>query len=287
MLSKMQKEDINKRIGESRERLEKLRELVKLPDDVNIENINIEDIPAVWLSLPNSNRENVILYFHGGGYISGSLRTHDDLVMRICRASKARALIINYRLAPEHPYPAALEDSVKAYKWLIETEKIAPQKIIIAGDSNGGGLTISTLMKIRDLGIKLPAAGVCLCPLTDSALTGESMKTKAQVDVFFTFYDYALSVESYVGEDDPKNPYISPLYGDLSGLPPLLIQVATADRIMDDGIRIAKKAEKAGVEVSLQVWDDMIHVFQAFAVWAPESQEAIEAIGEYMSKKFL
>ena len=224
-------------------------------------------------------------FLHGGGYIEGSLNSHQDIAMRIGRAAKARVLLIDYRLAPEDPFPTAVEDAVKSYKWLIENQKILPNKIVIAGDSAGGGLTLVTLIKLRDDNIGLPAAGVCLSPWTDVALTSESLIRNAKVDPFLKYYDIVFMADLYVGDNDPKNPYISPLYADLHDLPPILIQVGTAEIIEDDSVRFAEKAKKAGVDVKLEVFDDMIHVFQAFADWAPEGQDGIDKIGAFIKEK--
>ncbi|MHA1194339.1 MAG: alpha/beta hydrolase [Promethearchaeota archaeon] len=276
---------IKNRLEESRKGLEQLASLVKLPKDVNLEHIDINGMAAVWISSPGFDSDKVVLYFHGGGYIEGSLNSHQDLAMRIGRAAKARVLLIDYRLAPEDPFPAAVEDAVKSYKWLIENQKIVPNKIVIAGDSAGGGLTLVTLIKLRDDNINLPAAGVCLSPWTDVALTSESLIRNGKVDPFLKFYDIAFMADLYVGDNDPKNPYISPLYADLHDLPPILIQVGTAEIIEDDSVRFAEKAKKAGVDVKLEVFDDMIHVFQAFADWAPEGQDGIDKIGTYIQEK--
>jgi monoterpene epsilon-lactone hydrolase len=277
---------IKNRVEESRKGLEQLASLVKLPKDVKLEHIDINGMAAVWISSPEEfDSDKVVLYLHGGGYIEGSLISHQDLAMRIGRAAKARVLLVDYRLAPEDPFPAAVEDAVKSYKWLIENQKIVPNKIVIAGDSAGGGLTLVTLIKLRDDNISLPAAGVCLSPWTDVALTSESLIRNAKVDPFLKLYDLVFMADLYVGDNDPKNPYISPLYADLHDLPPILIQVGTAESIEDDSVRFAEKAKKAGVDVKLEVFDDMIHAFQVFADWAPEGQDGIDKIGAYIQEK--
>ena len=276
---------IKERVEDSRKGLELLASLVKPPKDVKIDHIKIEGMDAEWISFPESESDKIVLYLHGGGYMEGSLTSHQDIAIRISRAAKVKVLLVDYRLAPEHPFPAAVEDAVNSYKWLIESEKVNPNRIVIAGDSAGGGLTLVTLIKLRDEKIELPAAGVCLSPWTDLALTGESLRRNAKVDPFLKFYDLVFMADLYVGDNDPKNPYISPLYADLLGLPPLLIHIGTAEIIEDDSVRFAEKAKKAGVDVILEVFDDMIHVFQAFADWAPEGQEAIEKIGKYIQAK--
>jgi len=273
-----------KRIEDGRNSLEQLGDMAEIPEDVNIEEINVNGIPAVWISTPEVIKDNVVLYLHGGGYIEGSINTHKDLGARISRASNSRVLLLDYRLAPENSYPAALEDAITAYKWLIDSEGINPKNIIIGGDSAGGGLTATTLLKLRDTDVTLPAAAVLLSPWTDLDITGDSVRKKRRVDPFVDASDLFFMANLYVGDDDPKNPYISPFYADLDGLPPLLIQVGTAEVLLDDSIRFAEKAKSAGVDVNLDVWEDMVHVFQAFALWAPEGVQAIEKIGEFIQK---
>ena len=285
LLKQRDKEKLQLRVKEGREGLEELANFIKLPKDVKVEHMSIGDMAAGWFILPNGNMEHFVLYLHGGGYIQGSIKSHQDLAARIARASKTKVLVIDYRLAPENPYPAALEDAVKAYKWLINDKNISPDKIIIAGDSAGGGLTLCTLIKLRDEGLKLPAAAVCLSPWTDLAITSNTIRENMKKDPWLKLSELHFMSELYIGDNDPTNPLISPLFADLNSLCPLLIHVGTNEIILDDSIRFAEKAKKAGNEVTLEVFDDMIHVFQAFAAWAPEGQEAINKIGEYIQAK--
>ena len=287
ILKEREAENIKKRVEDSRAGMEELAKMVKVPKDVTCEPIDVAGIPAEWISAPEAKNENVILYLHGGGYILGSITSHRELMARISRASKARVLIIDYRLAPEHPFPAAVDDAYNAYQWLIEDQKIAPSNIIIAGDSAGGGLTLVTLINLRDKAITLPAAAVCLSPWTDLGLTGESYKTKKRIDPMVAIDGLMFDSQLYLGETDYTNPLASPLYGDLKGLPPLLIIVGTAEILLDDSVEFAKKAKKVGVDVMLDIWDDMPHVFPAFAAFAPEGQQAIEKMGEFMKKFFI
>ena len=265
--------------------LDQLASMTTLPEDVNREPLKAGGVPAEWVTIseyPISN--NVILYLHGGGYVSGSIETHVGLVSEIARGSKTRALVIEYRRAPENPFPAALEDATVAYHWLVDDQGINPANIIIAGDSAGGGLTLACLVKLRDIGAPLPVAAVCLSPWTDLALTGKSIQTKAEKDPFITLEELEFMTEQYLGETDSKNPLVSPLYAELQGLPPLLIQVGTSEILLDDSIRFSNRAKAAGVEVQLAIWDDMIHVFAAFAEWAPEGRQAIDQICEFIKK---
>ena len=238
--------------------LEQLASLTKLPDDVKCEPVNVRGVPAEWITTPGAKDQYAILYLHGGGYIAGSIKTHRDLVSRISRASKARALIIDYRLAPEHPFPAAVEDATAAYRWLVSTGGIDPSNLIVAGDSAGGGLTIASLVKLRDEGDALPAGAVCLSPRTDLACTGETLRSKAEVDPFITPEGVEFMAGVYLGDVDPKNPLASPLYAGLKGLPPMLIQVGTSEILLDDSLRLADRAKAAGVNVELDVWEDMV-----------------------------
>jgi acetyl esterase/lipase len=284
MLKQQGEVETKKRVEDARKGMEQMTVMQKIPEDVSIEEISVNEISSVWISTPEVVRENVILYLHGGGYALGSIDTHKILGSNIARASKSRVLMIEYRLAPENPYPAALEDSIAAYKWLIDDEGINPKNIVISGDSAGGGLTAATLIKLRDNGVALPAGGVLLSPWTDLDGTGESIRTNRRIDPMLTIDGLLFMANLYVGDDDPKNPYISPIYADLKDLPPLLIQVGSAEIILDDSTRLADKAKAVGVDVTLDVWEDMIHVFQAFALWAPEGAQAIDKIGVFIKE---
>ena len=267
-----------------REGLEQLGKMAKIPKDVLIESVNAGGVPAKWVSVPNAQNDLVILYLHGGGYVGGSIKSHEGLAAELSRVSKARVLLIDYRLAPEHVFPAAIVDSTETYRWLISEEGILPNNVIIGGDSAGGGLAIATLVRLRDEGDKLPAGAVCLSPWTDLANTGETIKTNADKDPFVSPMDVAEMSKLYYGRENAKNPLVSPLYADLQGLPPLLIQVGTAEILLDDSRRVADRAIEAGVDVQLEIWEDMIHVFAAFGQWAPEGKQGIEQIGEFIQK---
>ena len=268
-----------------RANMESMTGLMPLPADVATESVTVNGVPAEWVSTPDANPQRVVLYLHGGAYVIGSIKTHRDLAGRISRASGARVLNCDYRLAPEHPHPAAVDDALAAYRWLIDQRR-APAQLAVAGDSAGGGLTIATLVAIRDAGLPLPAAGICLSPWVDLEGIGESMTTAAHLDPMVQKEHLVRMAKLYLGEHDPRSPLAAPLYADLSGLPPLLIQVGTAETLLDDSTRIAERARKAGVTVTLDVWDDMIHVFQAFAPILPEGQQAVDQIGEYLRARW-
>jgi len=284
LLKQQNKQNTQKRVEDERKGMEQMIVKEKYPEDVIFEEIMVNNIPSLWINTPESVKDRVVLYLHGGGYVIGSINTHKGLGYRISRASKSRILLIDYRLAPEHPYPAALEDSVAVYKWLIDEEGIDPQNIVISGDSAGGGLTAATLLKLRDTGVALPAGGVLLSPWTDLDLTGDSIKTKRRLDPIVDASGLHFMANLYIGDEEPNNPYISPIYADLKDLPPILVQVGSAEVLLDDSTRFAEKAKSVGVDVTIEVWDDMTHVFQFLALWAPEGEQAIEKIGEFIQK---
>jgi acetyl esterase/lipase len=270
-------------IEEQRATFGALTSRFKLAEDVRCQRVNPGGVPAEWITTPEAADERVIYYLHGGGYTLGSINTHREMISRISRAARARALAIDYRLAPENPFPAAVEDCTAAYRWLLSTG-VDPARLVIVGDSAGGGLTVATLVALRDAGEPLPAAAVCLSPWVDLELLGESMTTKAEVDPTVPRQAGLEWAKAYLGGAHPRTPLASPLYADLTGLPPLLIQVGTAETLLDDATRLAERAKSAGVDVTLEVWDDMIHVWQFFAAMLPEGQQAIDRIGEFIRK---
>jgi monoterpene epsilon-lactone hydrolase len=256
----------------------------RVASDINCQPIDAGGVKAEWIIPPNAAPDRVILYFHGGGYVMGSINTHRAMVARIARASQARALALDYRLAPEHPFPAAVEDATAGYRWLL-AQGYQPNKIAIAGDSAGGGLVLATLIALRDSTIPLPACAIPISPWTDMEGTGASMKTNAGKDPMVAASGNGglfSMAKAYVGNADPKNPLASPLHANYQGLPPLLIQVGATETLLDDSTRVAEKARAAGVQVDLEVWDDMIHVWHVFAKLLPEGQQAIDRIGQYV-----
>jgi acetyl esterase/lipase len=270
-------------IQDQRAAFQELTSQFQPAQDVRCEPVDAGGIPAEWITTPEAGHERAIYYLHGGGYVMGSIGTHRDMISRLSRAARARALAIDYRLAPENPFPAAVEDSASAYRWLISTG-VDPARLVIAGDSAGGGLTMATLVALRDAGDPLPAAAVCLSPWVDLEGVGESMTTRAEVDPMVQRESLLQSAKAYLRDADPRTPLAAPLYADLSGLPPLLIQVGTAETLLDDSTRLAERARAAGVEVILELWDDMIHVWQFCAAMLPEGQQAIDRIGEFVRK---
>ncbi len=250
---------------------------VKIGKDSETE-VNVEVI------IPNkSNRDKVLLYFHGGGYTIGSMHTHRSLVGKIAKKTKIISVLVDYRKAPENKFPAAIEDAIASYKSLLKRGK-KPENIIIGGDSAGGGLTIATLVALKDLNLPQPKAAFCLSPWVDLAATGESIKTNTD-DPLVDERKMNKWIKMYVGSHDVKNPLISPLYADLSGIAPLLIQTSNAEMLYSDATRIADRAKKFGVEVELQEWDGLMHWWHLFQRVIPEADEAIEKIVDFINAK--
>lgn len=276
---KSQPANPNATIEQSRAAMERISE--RVASDVRCEPVSAGGIEAEWISAPGAAQDRVILYLHGGGYTAGSIQTHRAMVARIARASNARALAINYRLAPEHPFPAAVDDTTAAYRWLL-SQGYSPRKIVIAGDSAGGGLTLAALAALRDSRQPMPAAAVPISPWTDLEGSGDSIRTKAAKDPMVQQDGLAPSARAYAGNASLRNPLVSPLYADFRGFPPLLIQVGEAEILLDDATRVAERARAAGVAVELEVWDEMPHVWHVFAKLLPEGQQAIDKIGRFV-----
>jgi acetyl esterase/lipase len=262
---------------------EKFATSTPMPPDIKCEKVSAGGVEAEWISAPNSSADRAVLYVHGGGYVLGSINTHRDLMGRIARASGARVLGINYRLAPEHPFPAAVDDSVAAYRWML-AQGLKPNRIAVAGDSAGGGLTVATLVAIRDAKLPVPGAGVCLSPWIDMEGLGESMKTRAAADPVVQREGLLGMAAAYLGGQNARTPLAAPLYADLKGLPPLLIQVGDAETLLDDSTRLNDRAKAAGVSTKLEVWPEMIHVWQMFASFLPEGQQAVDGIGSFLKE---
>lgn len=232
-------------------------------------------VDGEWLVPSDAPRDKAILYFHGGGFRIGSVASHRDLAARIADASGCRVLSINYRLAPEHRFPAALDDVLAAYHYL-RGQGLRPADIAFAGDSAGGNLVLATMLAARDRRLPLPAAGALMSPWTDLTASGASYESRAEADPIHQRAMILALARNYLGKDgDPRNPLASPLHADLACLPPLLVQVGDRETVRDDSVDLAARARAAGCEVELQVWDGMIHVFQMF----PEIPQAREAIG--------
>ena len=252
--------------------------------DVTIFEIDAGGVPCQWITASGVPQDRLIIYLHGGAYATCSPTTHKDLISRLSLASGTAALGVDYRLAPEYLFPAAVEDCLAAYNWAL-SHGFEPGNIVLAGDSAGGGLVISVLLAARDSALPLPAAGVCFSPWVDLECTGESMSVNDHLDAFIKYEGLFARAQSYLGEADPKHPWASALYADLHGLPPLLIHVGSAETLLDDSTRLAILAKDSGVDVSFKIWDDMVHVWQLFASVLPEGQQSIDESGEFIRSK--
>ncbi len=256
-----------------------------VPDDVTQEVVDAGGVPAEFLVAPGAADDRVVLYLHGGGYVIGSIKSHRYLMQNVSRFSGAKTLGLDYRLAPENPFPAAVEDSTKAYCWLLD-QGYKAKNIAIAGDSAGGGLTLATLVNLRDKGIDLPAAGVLISPWADLSGEAESVKTRADIDPMVKPEGLYSLGDKYLIGTDAKNPLASPVFADMAGLPPLCIHVGGKEILYDDAITVADKARAAGVEVELLDEPELFHVWHAFAPMLEEGQEAVEKIGTFLQKQF-
>ncbi len=251
---------------------------------VSCERVSDGGVDGEWITPAAPAKDKAVLYFHGGGFRLGSVSSHRDLIARIADASGCCVLAINYRLAPEHRFPASLEDALAAYNYMLD-RGLKPQDIAFAGDSAGGNLVLATMLALRDHGLPLPVAGVLMSPWTDLAATGMSYTSRAEADPIHQRPMILALAKSYLGEQgDPRDPLASPLYADLRGLPPLLIQVGDRETVLDDSIGFADKAQSAGVDVELQVWDGMIHVFQMFGAELSEAHQAIASIAKFLDR---
>ncbi len=257
-----------------------------LPEDVEIEKIDAGGVPAEWQIVPGANDDKVLLYFHGGGMVLFSPKTHRHLTIDIAKKTKMRVLSVNYRLAPEHPFPAGLEDCVKAYNWLL-SRGFRSENIVIAGDSAGGNLTLSTLIKLRDDGIPLPAGAVAMSPGIDYTNNSKTLLENAKTDPILADTGIFWWAPAFLAGADPNNPLVSPVFADLKGLPPILIQVSKSEMLYDHSTRFVERAKTAGVDATLQEWEDTIHVFQGFGLHdLPEAKEALIKIGEFIKELF-
>ncbi|MEE2662562.1 MAG: alpha/beta hydrolase [Myxococcota bacterium] len=268
-------------VEESRAGMEAMTAGFAVPDDVSVEKVDAGGVPSAWVAAPGARDDVAVLYLHGGGYMMGSVKTHTELASRVSRASAARVLVIDYRLAPENPFPAAVEDAVASYRWLGE-QGFARERIVIAGDSAGGGLTLATLAALSEASEPLPAAAVCLSPFADLEGTGQSYQTAD--DPLITAEAVHGMAAAYLQGQDMRQPTASPLYADYSGFPPLLIQVGTRELLLDDSTRVAQRARDAGVDVTLEEGEGLIHVWQLLGPNVPESVEAVDRIGAFVRK---
>jgi len=275
--------DFNTSIPGFREQCEKgVTAWSKLPPGMQVQRQTLEGMTTEWLIPEGSDPAKIILYFHGGGYVAGSCSDHRGIISKLAWRTGIQTLIFEYRLAPEHPFPAAVEDSVSIYRHLLSTGFYS-QNILFAGESAGGGLCLSTLLKIKEQALEYPVAAVAISPWTDLTCSGASYKTKNKVSAAPLNSWYVFS-RYYAGHHDPAHPLISPLFGDLSGLPPLLINSGENDELYDDGRLFAMKAKEAGVNVIFRKGEGMIHCYPLMAPMFREASEAMDEIVTFIRK---
>lgn len=253
---------------------------------VKLIKVKVADIPCEWVLAPGADADVRLLYIHGGGFVSGSGGFYLPLAAHISAAAHCAVLLVDYRLAPEHPFPAGLDDCVQAHKWLAANGPAGPapaRATFIAGDSAGGNLTLATLLALRDRRLPLPAAAIPISPTTDFTLASESLRTVS--DPIISARTMPVFRDHYLGKGDTRNPLASPVFGDYHGMPPLLIQAGEHEMLRDDSIRVAKKALADGASVQLEIWPGMFHVFQSHDPLLPEARQAIDHIGEFVRKR--
>jgi monoterpene epsilon-lactone hydrolase len=282
----LEKADVpNAPVATVRQRLDKLGGMLRPARGVAIEKAKLAGLHAEWYRPPGASKERVMLYLHGGAYALGSCDSHRKLVTHIAKSGNITAVLPEYRLAPEHPFPAGLDDCVAAYRALLELG-YSPGNILIGGDSAGGGLTVATMLQLRHAGVVLPRAAVLLSPFLDMSASGESITTRAELDPWFDPADLPVVVGHYCPGENLENPLLSPVFANVAGLPPALIQVGDAEILLSDSTRFADKLTEAGIEANLEVFPEMWHVFQLFVGHMPESGAAIDKIGRYIETTF-
>jgi epsilon-lactone hydrolase len=269
-------------VNEQRRLLRELTSAQPLPADVTVTAAALGGVPTAEITIDGIESRHVVLYFHGGVYVLGGAFQAADLASQVGRRTRARVISVDYRLAPEHPYPAAVDDALAAYEALLH-KGIAPSDIVFAGESAGGGLAIATLVNARDHGLPLPAAAFVMSPYADLTLAGATMETKREVDVLMSRDALQSRITDYTSGQDAALGLISPIFADLSGLPPLIIQAGTHEVLLDDAIRLTRQAATADVEVTLDITPQVPHVFQTFYPILDEAAAALDRAGQFLS----
>jgi monoterpene epsilon-lactone hydrolase len=279
--------DSNPTMAELRAKVVELNDRFYDPPPHTFEEVDAGGAPAAWIRSPEADHGRVVVHFHGGGYGTGSVHTHRDLCARISQAAQASVLSVDYRLSPEHRFPAAIDDGLTAYRWLLRTEGVPAGHVAFSGDSAGAGLALGLGLACRDVAEPLPACIAAISPLGDLAHTGASVKERADRDPLVSptgSHNYAMRyVRSW---HDLRNPYASPVFGDFTDMPPVLLMVGTEEALYDDPVRIEEKIKRCGGDVELYVGDGMVHDWPLFASRVPEGQEAIEHLGTFVRKQF-
>ena len=273
-------------VARERSEVESMAAPFKPFEKVTCEPVDAGGVPAEWITPSDAQPGRTLLFIHGGSFNAGSIVSHRTLAGNVAIAAKARALLIDYRLAPEHPFPAAIEDSLSAFKWLL-SQGFAPGRIVVVGDSAGGNLALELLIHLRDDHQPLPAAAVCLSPVPDLTFPGGSWVFNSKKDLMLDERKERKSVEIYLGAVDPRSPLASPSFANLQGLPPLLIQVGSYEVLLSDSQHFAEQAKAAGVDVTLEIWPGMQHEWQFAAKFLPEGRQAISRIGTFADAIYL
>jgi acetyl esterase/lipase len=274
---------IKKDLEEIRQFWESYARILRCPPDISVSSVCIDGVNCEWVTPKSPKGKKTIVYLHGGGYVFGSLNTARDFARMLVKYTGEKVLSVGYRLAPENPFPAALEDSLRVFRAL-NRHNYAAGDIVLIGDSAGGGLSLATVLALKDKKEPMPGAVVCISPWTDLAATGKSMKVNVKRDPIFGKGVGVINVMDYASDVSFFSPYVSPLYGDYKGFPPVLIHVGTDEVILDDSIRVAKKAREAGVMVSVKVWKGMWHVFTSQARFLPEARKSFMEIAEFINR---
>lgn len=270
--------------SERRQRLDEVGSVWPVADDVAIEAVDCDGLPGEWSLVPGSDTSRVLLFFHGGGYCSGSILSHRRMVTEAGRAARMRTLAIGYRLAPEHPYPAAHEDAMAAWRFL-RRQGIAAGNIVVGGDSAGGNLTIALVHRLRAAGEALPGCAWLISPWTDLTMSGDTLETKDAVDPIIHKAYLVELADAYAVSADRRDPLISPLFADLRGLPPTLIQVGSAETLLADATRFAAAAGAADVDVTLEIWPHMIHAWPLWNAKLEDGRRALASAGEFIQAR--
>lgn len=281
MMTNMTKIDL-KNYKFHRDKLDRMSDLVPKVKSVSYLPERVDDFTAEWMIPAQSRKDQILYYLHGGGYALCSVGTHRRLIATLACVAQMKAFAINYRLAPEHPFPAALDDAVKGYEHLLQ-RGFSPKKIFIAGDSAGGGLAIATLLELRQKGMPLPAAAACISPWADLEGTGSSHITNTKTEKLLDLPSVRLWGKAYAGKESTRHPLISPIYADLSGLPPLYIQVSSSEILLDDSVRLHARALECGVDSTLEKWKGLIHVWHVHT-FLPEARTALKNIAKFAAR---
>jgi monoterpene epsilon-lactone hydrolase len=267
--------------AQRRERIDTVASIDGVSSDIAFERVDLGSCEGEWSLAPGSDASKVLLFFHGGGYCSGSIRSHRGMVSEAGRAAKIRTLAVDYRLAPENPFPAALDDALAAFDFLVD-QGIAAKHIVISGDSAGGGILLATMIRMRDAGKPLPGAAWLVSPWVDLEMTGATIDSKAEIDPLIHREYLEELASAYLSGASPRDPLASPLHADLAGFPPVLIQVGSAETLLDDSVRIAGRLGAADVSVRLEIWPHMIHAWHLWSARLTAGRDALASLGAFI-----